>query len=370
MSYDFNPIKQNFNLAVVTLLSAMIAGCGGSSASPLPPPPTNTITPLIQSSCSENNQQPLIYFSQVPSALPDGVQTSTVNALKPFWDVRYTNQVNPIVGDYANHLPYSDLDASSAIANPGILSEGDVTAWGTITSLSDPQGSNVQTACVDGQLVASAIVNGYDALSIDTFGGPAATWTYIFGKYHHELHSQPHPWNADGTGNLMLQGYFMRPYQSDPSQIGAEVNFGFFLTDPNIPGSLINYVISVARSAGVTNEGPTIGSDPTTGALWVSTLIKDGTQWVTKSPLSETTSAMTTKLATSESWSHFYRVNISYLDLERVLRATNDPAIQQSRPEDWTLLNALVQTEITGSMNQVVGSSVRGFAVYKTMAPL
>lgn len=336
------------------------------TTSPLPVAP-EVVAQIISGDCSKNDQQDAIFFSQVPNALPDSVQLSTPDSLKPFWDVRYTNSITPLIGVYANHLPYSGLDANTSIQNTGYLTEGQSTAWGTIASVSDPQGVMVQTACVNGQLVESSTLNGYDSQPVNTFGGPQETFHYTFGKYGNENSAQPAPW-ANG-GNLMIQGYFMRPYQSDATQVGAQQNIIIYLTNPKIPGSLINYVISLSRSNGDLTENG-ISGDPTTGAIVVSTLIQEGTKFVTKSQYSATTTNMPSILAASQGWPNFYRVNISLADLQFALSSLKASAIASSNPMDWTLLDVSVQTEITGSMSQVVGTGVSGFSVYETTAPM
>lgn len=329
-------------------------------------------TPLVSSLCSTNQEQEPLYFGSPPPLGTVIYKRLSVpmngNAIMaPYWDVRYTKPISRLdkplattpVTTYANHLPYSGINSSSYAVAP---------AWGTEASKSDASGSLVQTKCINGYLAASAAVNGWDSVPVITFGGPAATWTYQFTAGLAGINTAAAPWHPDGTGNLMLQGLFTRPYHHSADNLGgAEVNLNVFLADKYFPSKTINFVISVFRSNGILSEGSAIAPDPTTGAAWVSTLIQDQTQWVTASPYSYRTMSMTGTTSSSEMWPYFYRVNITYANLMAVLRSAKTLGV---KPENWVVTNVAVQTEITGSLNQSVGSSVRAFEVYSSNSAL
>lgn len=295
--------------------------------------------------------------------------------MAPYWDFRYVNTLSNSgqpLPQYANHLPYSGINSTAS--SSGAL------AWGTNASVYDSTGSLVQTKCVNGYLAASAMVNGWDAVAVNTFGGPAATWTYQFlgSNGYTGSNTTATPWNADGSGNLMLQGAFIQPFRYTTSSLGgAEVNFNVFLSNKNDLTKNINFVISVYRSNGnLLNKQESINLDTSNAVRFVSTLVKDGTNWVTKSPYSNTATVMTGNTLSSESWPYFYRVNITYANLLNVLnelkkiRGNENGQIYGSKPEDWKLTNVAVQTEITDSYNQSVGSSVRAFEVYLSSGAL
>ncbi len=356
-------IKLVLNIMKVTWIVGLLVpvmACGSSSTVVTKTQPTNMITPIVTALCSDNTMQQPLYFSAVPDALPSTLKKSTATSLQPYWDVRYTNTISPLY-QYANHLPYSGVNSTTGVYNKGVLAEGETTDWGTIAASYDPSGSNVQTTCIGGYLTASAMINGWDALDVKTFGGPQATWGYVFDTDNTHIQTDPKPWDSNG-GNLMLQGIFKESYHNNPNAIGGQLNFNVFLSNPKVPGSLINFVISVSRSNNDMTEGAKVGVDPTTGAAWVSTLIKDGAKWVTKSPYSESTALTNDKASDTQSWTHFYRVNISYADLSTVLVDMGS----KTSPADWVLTQVSVQTEITGDMDQSMGTSVRAFEVYKT----
>lgn len=351
-------------------------------------------TPLVSAQCSTNPVSDVqdVYYVNTPPAPGTPTQktlsipmNNPASTMKPYWDFRYVNflvnsvsQTSPqsvaTTSTYANHLNYSGIDSTSSQQAKG---------WGTPASTYDTSGSLVQAKCVNGYLVASAMVNGWDSLQVSTYGGPHATWTYQFTEGHTGLDNAPAPWSSS-SGYLMLQGLFMQPYHTK-EVVGAEVNFNVFLAEKNHPEHALNYVISVYRSNNNFSEGG-MQTDPSNGATpYVSTLVAHGTQWVTQSPLINTTpqpqasvAIAMTDVTRSESWPNFYRVNISYADLSKALIYLKDfkilindqyvypYAAYGQNPAGWIVTNVAVQTEFTGTYPyyQSVGSSVRAFEVY------
>lgn len=333
-------------------------------------------TQLVSANCSTNQVQNVAYFSSPPPnvdkkvSIPMNVASMPLNPVNlpmaPYWDFRYVNSVSASpLSQYGNHLPYSGINSTTSSQSP---------AWGTAASVVDPSGSLVQYKCINGYLAVSAMVNGWDTITPwpAVFGGPAASWTYQFlgADGTTGQNTAATPWNSDGSGNLMLQGLFIRPfYYSAVGIPGAEVNFNVFLSNKDALSKTINFVISVYRSNGDLTEDSVIGTDFTTHSFYVSTLVKDGTQYVTRSPYSNLATTMTGNTLTTESWPYFYRVNITYANLRNVLTkipGNSNGEIYGLNPADWKVTNIAVQTEITGSRYQSVGSSVRAFEVYSS----
>lgn len=282
--------------------------------------------------------------------------TTTLNrpnaTMKPYLDIRYVNPVSR-QSRFQNHLPYSGISSTG--------SEGG--AWGTAASVEEAKGSLIQYKCSDGMLAAGGVINGFDSpkQSID-YGGPQGALTYLFAG---GISTAPSPWNSSGSGNLMMQGYFSKPYRfSADGGRGADGGFNIFLRKKKGTPETINFVISTHRSYELTeSEAPKV--DPTTNAIHISTLVADDTVWVTKSPISRTATGMRDSKQGSESWSDFFRVNITYANMESVLQAAG----KTSTPEEWAVTSASVLYEFTGSDRQAIGFSVRAFELFQSEEP-
>ncbi|MFY1021508.1 hypothetical protein [Ectopseudomonas khazarica] len=274
--------------------------------------------------------------------------------MKPYLDYRYVNPVT-LRTSYANHLPYTGINSTGSTGK----------AWGTAASGYDASGSLMQYKCVNGHLVVGGMINGFDSPNQSiTFGGPQGTLTYLFAG---DLSNAPSPWTSAGTGNFMMQGEFTTPFRYSADNLGgSDGGFNIFLRKKTGTPEFINFVISTHRSYSLT-ERSNVFVDPTADAVVVvSTLVADGTRWVTKSPYSASAAPMRSSLLTGESWPSFYRVNISYADMADVLQAAG----KTSRPEEWVVSAAAILYEFTGSFNQSVGFSVRAFELYQSDAPL
>lgn len=325
----------------------------------------NSIIPLTSSTCTaaDSRVQGLVY-GETQASIPVGgfpqiAQWVTVplnragSVMKPYFDFRYVNPV-AVRNSYANHLPYTGISSTGATGK----------AWGTTASISDASGSLMQYKCVDGHLVVGGMINGFDAPTQSiTYGGPQAAVAYLFAG---NLSNAPSPWKSSGTGNFMMQGQFSNVFRySGDNKGGSDGGFNIFLRKTTGTPEFINFVISTHRSYALT-EGPKLLLDPTTNAVHVSTLVADGTRWVTKSPYSASAAPMRSSVHTAESWPSFYRVNISYANMAEVLQAAG----KTSKPEEWVVSAAAILYEFTGSFNQSVGFSVRAFELYQSDAPL
>lgn len=243
---------------------------------------------------------------------------------KPYWDIRYINHSEKYInGDsysYPNHGIYTGLNVNTGHMNFG---------FGTDASRHDASGSTVQSKCVNGYIAGGVMLNLYDAPRQNiVFGGIGASFSYEF-----EPNARPSPW-TNNTGNLMIQGYFDNPwYLNLGNHRGGQVNIAIFIKHKHSP-NLLHYVISIYRAHGDFSESPLLPHDPTLGLDFVSTLIKDGTKWVTKSPYSKSAEGPRNYTVSGEGgWNDFYRVNISNRDLKELLAHTNRP----QRPQDWHL---------------------------------
>jgi hypothetical protein len=343
-------------LKQASLLGLLIFACSAQA---------NTLISLTSSACStaDSKVQGLVY-AQTPASIPAGgfpELTSWVTVplnragavMKPYLDFRYVNPVAPR-SSFANHLPYSGI---SSIGTDG-------KAWGTAAAEGDASGSLMQYKCVDGFLAAGGMINGFDSPSqAITYGGPQGSLSYLFTG---DISNAPSPWISSGTGNLMMQGQFSKPFRFSADNVGgADGGFNIFMRKKTGTPELLNFVISTHRSYALT-EDPVLHVDPTTNAVHISTLVADGTQWVTKSSGGTNAAGMRSALLGAESWPDFYRVNISYANMVKVLQAAG----KTSKPEDWAVTAATVQYEFTGSTQQSLGFSVRAFELFQSDAPL
>lgn len=332
------------------------------------------LTQLVSAQCSTNpvSEVQNVYYVNTPPETGTQINkeisipmNSGQPVMKPFWDFRYVNPVaqTPLT-TYYNHADYSGINATSSSEAKG---------WGTSAATYDNSGSLVQVKCVNGYLAASAMVNGWDSLRIVTYGGPQATWTYLFVNATGGVATAPRPW-ANGTNNLILQGEFIQPYHTF-GVVGAEVNFNVILRKTTEPIRSLNYVISTHRSNGDFSEKG-FDFDPTTYLEYISTLVKHPTDvnlpaWVTKSPASQPAAVMRNSLqGLNEAWPYFYRVNITSSDLYEALVAIPIAEGYGTNPSEWMVTSVGVQTEFTGPFDQSVGSSVRAFEVYSHTGPL
>lgn len=338
------------------LLGLLLSACGAQA---------NTLVALTSAGCTtaDSKVQGLVY-AQSPSSIPAGGFPELANwvttprnragaVMKPYLDFRYVNPVAPR-SSFVNHLPYSSI---SSIGTDG-------KAWGTAAAVGDASGSLMQYKCVNGYLAAGGMINGFDSPSqAITYGGPQGSLTYLFAG---DISNAPSPWTSAGSGNLMMQGQFSKPFHYSADNVGgADGGFNIFMRKKTGTPEFLNFVISTHRSYGLT-EDPVLHVDPTTNAVHISTLVADGTNWVTKSPGGTNASGMRTTLLGTESWPDFYRVNISYANMLKVLQAAG----KTSKPEDWAVTAATVQYEFTGSTQQSLGFSVRAFELYQSDAPL
>lgn len=342
----------------------------------------NAKSGLISSQCSQNQDVKHIYFSNqteahnnIFNAIKNLYSYPYSGILKPFWDIRYTNPVTNYVhhsdrSHYANHAKLTGLDARTGMQN--ILT-------GTAASQTDIAGSVVQSKCVDNMLTSGMTLNLNDAPEQAlTYAGIASTFTY---QVHVDTHTKV--WNAQGKGNLMLQGYFDTPiYQNFESNIGGSISYNVFLYNPKINKHL-NYVIGIyAAGEAWQKEKAGIRFDPTTNIIHVATVIKADSWWTTISPRSKAITEVfdipnkTTK--DDGQWNNFYRTNISYQNLLAVLNAlkSNPPAEVAGQdfglnPEDWEVILLGVQYELEEQGGKaLLSGSFRGFEVYLSQDPL
>ena len=294
--------------------------------------------------------------------------------LKPFWDLRYVNSGELLVKDekkldYANHALYTGLDARAGEKN---IEAGVETA----DTYSDA--SVVQAKCIDGVLAAGTSLNLLDSDEQNIeYGGPNSTFIYRMADDNIVT-----PWSNNGDGNLLIQGYFAKPYYSKYSNnMGGGVNIGLFLQNKK-SGLEINYIIGLyAVGKAWMNEQPDLKFDPTTNIVHVSTVVANNTQWATKSPKSKSIEKVKSKSSLTrediQQWNDFYRVNITYENLLNVLKKlkSNPPAEVEgmdfgTNPADWKLNSIYVQYELEEEGGDaILAGSFKGFEVYITKLP-
>ena len=296
-------------------------------------------------------------------------------SLKAFWDLRYVNSGEILAKevknlDIVNHSLYTGLDARDGKQN---LEAGVESA----NIYNDA--SIVQAKCIDGTLAAGTTLNLLDS-DIDNieYGGPQSTFMYRFDD-----NQTISPWDSNRSGNLVIQGYFNKPFYSKYSRknIGGGVNIGLFLENQK-SGLQINYIIGLyAAGKAWMDEKKDLKYDPTTHIVHVSTVVDDYTQWVTKSPKSKYIQHIRSKGEISRrekgEWRDFYRVNISYQNILNVLKelrkhppkevAENDFGLN---PEDWKVNSIYLQYELEEEGGDaILAGSFKGFEVYITQKP-
>ncbi len=192
---------------------------------PVPTPPPKPIfqgaegiVPIISSLCSRNEEVKYVYYKTVQDAhLNYYLDTlnfkSTKDSLKPYWDTRYSKQMNPLLNT-VHHDIYSGLDTTTGIEN---------TSIGTLAATYEPSGSVIQSECVNDVLTAGTVINLWDAPNQNIlYGGPQSTFAY-------SLDFDTTPWSAN-AGNLMMQANFDKPiYTNYERNQGGNINFGVFL---------------------------------------------------------------------------------------------------------------------------------------------
>lgn len=342
----------------------------------------NDIITLISSQCSHNQAVKYVYYkTQVDahnSFLSDThklISYPGLSKLKPFWDIRYVDPVSMYMNGsnydhYPNHGSFTGLDIRRGVDNIGI---------GTDASRGDASGGIVQLECINGTLVGGTTINLFNAPEqYIHYAGPQSTFAYRLGQT-----SLTSPWKSNGTGNLMIQGYFDKPlYFNFKKNIGGGVYMGLFIRNKR-NGKFLNFVIGVYSSGTAwIKEKRGIKFDPTTNIVHVATVIKDSSWWSTKSPWSRTIgevySGEKKKTRDDQKWDDFYRVNISYQNLLAVLQELkkNPPegAINQDfglTPQNWEVTSIMIQYELeeTGG-KAILSGSFRGFEAYLSKYPL
>ena len=336
---------------------------------------------LISANCSNNAPVGYVHYSTPSSTanyLTDIRSYYTYpgqSSLKPYWDIRYVNPVSQYMNGgsydfYPNHGEYTGLDTRIGVNNIGV---------GTDLSISDAQGGIVQSECVGGLIAGGTTINLNDAPEQSIYyGGPQSTFTYFLGSTH--LTS---PWNANATGNLVIQASFDKPlYFNYEENLGGSVNFNVFMKNKK-NGIMLNFVIGIyAMGTAWQLEKAGIQYDPTTNIVHVATVIKDSSWWSTKSPQSqeirEVLAGEHQKTSDNGIWPDFYRVNISYQNLLEVLKEleVTPPAGAENisygmNPEDWevTLLAIQYELEEDGGKAALSGS-FKGFEAYTTQLPI
>lgn len=208
------------------------------------------------------------------------------------------------------------------------------------------------------------MLNLYDAPAQEIeFGGILSTFTYLF-----ESNARPSPWTYN-SGNLMIQGYFDNPwYLNMGGNPGGNVAISVIVKN-KYSSDLLRYVISIYRFGSANNfyERPVLIRDTFQNADFASTLVKNGTKWVTKSPYSKSTEGPRNYTVSDfGGWPDFYRVNITNADLKEILLSTGSSLT----PQNWevTAISLIFELEDTGFGS--LAGSFRAFEVYKSDQPL
>jgi len=334
---------------------------------------------LLSSSCGANQGVNYTYYQTPADTIR--VLNDTQNFIsspgnqKPYWDIRYIDPVTPYMNGgtydhYPNHGQFSGLDTRSGVRNIGI---------GTAASEIDAGGSITQSECVNGLLSGGVIINLNNAPSqYIHYGGPQSTFTYQLAKS-----SLSSPWNANGTGNLVLQASFDTPlYFNYEENIGGGVYFSLFLKNRR-NGKVLNYIIGVyATGDAWIKEKRGIQFDPTTQFVHVATVISENSWWSTKSPSSlpiqEIFNTPNATTVDDQTWGNFFRVNIAHQNLLALLQELRDspPAGAEGQdfglnPEDWDVTGVLIQYELEEEGGKATfAGSFTGFEAYVSNGPI
>jgi len=315
-------------------------------------------TNLISSKCKYNSKPNYIYYKTPYEAKENYFKDtkryiSKKENLKPFWDIRYIDEVK----NYNNKNDYNLLIKTDSFNI-------------------DDNSNLISSKCENGVLTGKIRLNLFEAPEQNIeYAGPQATLMYKFD-------GNIKPWDETGYGNLMIQSYFSNPiYKKFDKNIGGSINFGIFLYNKKL-NKEINYIIGIYSLGNAWyNEQAQLKYDPTNNIVHVATVIDNQTFWSTKSPKSEFTLKIKNSLnntKNSKDINHFYRVNITYQNLKEVLEELkiNPPAEISgedfgTNPADWQVKSIYLQYELEEEGGKaILSDSFKGFEAYISKLPL
>lgn len=334
---------------IIVSFAALLPGCGSGSVTA--PAPVGTVVQdvLISSSCAQNNFQHPFYFSQVPSALPSYI---VFDFSMPYIDVRYTNQPHLEQGIGLDRYPYTGIDSNYFTGYKETLSNGDTTSYLTDYAEKNLDGTAAQVACINNNLVFSAVVNGHDSIPISTYGGPSITFGYTASKNYY-------PW---ASGNLLhFTGNFKQAYQSDPNEVGAQMNIGIFIKNTKTNAKFL-YNVNLYNSFGLLKDS--INYDPTLKTAYASTSVNANSKYVTSRPNSKSSTVTTTTLFTADGFENHYSFDITKNNLINAFIDSKSSDLINSNPDDWAVYGFFVQSEISQSYNQILATSGTDINLY------
>ncbi len=336
-------------------------------------------TVLITSKCKYNEKTSFVYYMTPQEAIENYFSDTndlisepwSGKKLKPFWDIRYVNEVKA--------YELSDV-TQDIISNVGMQSDNmnNLMLAGTDIVGLDKDASLVASKCSEGVLEAGTTINLFDAPEQEfTYEGPQSTYMYRIADINVSK-----PWKSNKSGNLMIEARFNKPvYQKNDKNIGGGVNFGLFIYNKKL-NKHINYIVAVyAIGDSLIKEQAKLKFDPTTNIVHVETAIDTDTWWSTKSPKSEVVVRVNgkekSKIVKSD-FKHFYRVNITYDNLMAVLQELKQRPPEEvagedfeTNPEDWEVESVFIQYELeTEGGKAILSGSFRGFEVYTSKLPL
>ena len=341
---------------------------------------TDISSTIITSHCADNKDVKFIYFqTQVEAKHTIHSKTKHLYSypkdgiLKPYWDIRYTNQIEAYMFDDKANLPYhaeyTGLDTSIGMKT---------MVAGTEKALVDTSSSVIQSKCTNGLIAGGTTLNLFDSPEQTlTYGGVQSTFTY-------QLHNNNiRPWDSNTKGNLLIQSFFDTPiYHNYARNIGASIAFNIFLYNPNIKQS-INYIISLyAVGEAWKDEKQNIKYDPTTETVHIATVAHKDSMFSTLSTISSQLQVVhnTPNKKTSDdgSWDTFYRVNLSYNNVLNVLKKLQESPPKEVSgiyfglsPHDWELTSVAIQYELEEEGGKAsLSGSFRGFETHLSQHPL
>ncbi len=300
------------------------------------------LTCIISSTKTANTEPKFIYF-KTPG------QTSNINysatKLKPYWDIRYINEVQKFTSKIQNYGEYTGLF-------PG---EGKYYNIGTAASRYDNSACIVQTKITD-TIAGGCTINLYDTPQQNiNYGGPQISYLYQF-----RLNSEDDalfPWKLNN--NLIIQGTFNKvSYVNFGDNPGGGISFNLFLYNKK-RNKRMNYVIGVYSFGNGWVDEKEIMFDPTTNTTHIPSVVKDGTKFTTKSPYS----AEVKKI--NETRDEFFRVNISRDNLICVLNNLSDKGFGVN-PSEWSISLIGIQSELEEQGKARVSFSFENFEVYSS----
>lgn len=264
------------------------------------------------------------------------------------WRIGYTNEMKELkLNTYPDYGQYI-----------GISADQNAFVVGTSNAHFDPSASSMITKCHQGNIAGGIMLNLYDSPEQEiTYGGVNATF------YHEFPYNNIKPWMDNG--NLMIQTYLVEPwYLNAGNNRGGEIDFNIFLRHEQ---TTINYIINIHHTHGIPKEQiHTI--DPNTGAIHVTSIIKNGTKFTEKSTYSESTSIISTNLKHPpyHNFNRFYRVNITYDNLKRLLQELQ----LHSNPADWSVAMIGVFFEVEEKLDKAsLAGAFHAFEAYITDKP-